>query len=40
MENLIKELGHGVSQIDSTRPLQSMTYDSSSVYIIVSSRNN
>jgi hypothetical protein len=38
--NIIKEVGRGVSQIDSTRPLQSMTYDSSSVYVIVSSRNN
>lgn len=38
--NIMKEVGRGVSQIDSTRPLQSMSYDSSSIYIIVSSRNN
>lgn len=38
--NFIKEFGRGVSQIDSTRPLQSMTYDSTSIYVIVSSRNN
>jgi hypothetical protein len=38
--NFIKEFGRGVAQIDSTRPLQSMTYDSTSIYVIVSSRNN
>ena len=38
--NFIKEFGRGVAQIDSTRPRQSMTYDSTSIYVIVSSRNN
>jgi hypothetical protein len=38
--NLVKEFGRGVSQIDTTRPLQSATYDSTAIYIVVSSRNN
>ncbi len=38
--NIVKEFGTGVSQIDATRLSQSMTYDSTSLYVVVSSRNN
>ncbi len=38
--NVVKEIGTGVSQIDPTRPSQTLTYDSTSLYVVVSSRNN
>lgn len=38
--SIVKEVGKGGSQLDATRPSQQMTYDSTAVYVIVSSKNN
>ncbi len=37
---IVKESGKGGSQLDSTRPSQQMSYDSTAIYVIVSSKNN
>ncbi|HMW03872.1 MAG TPA: outer membrane protein transport protein [Leptospiraceae bacterium] len=38
--SVVKEVGKGGSQLDETRPSQQMTYDSTAIYVIVSSKNN
>jgi long-chain fatty acid transport protein len=38
--NIIRENGLGASQIDSSRPAQQMGFESTSIYVVVSSRNN
>ncbi|MBP7281070.1 MAG: outer membrane protein transport protein [Leptospiraceae bacterium] len=37
---IVREAGRGGSQIDSTRPSQQMSYESTAIYVIVSSKNN
>ncbi|HRG46521.1 MAG TPA: outer membrane protein transport protein [Leptospiraceae bacterium] len=37
---IVRESGRGGSQLDSNRPSQSMLYDSTAVYVTVSSKNN
>jgi long-chain fatty acid transport protein len=37
---IVKERGKGQAQIDATRPIQQLTYDSTAIYVIVSSKSN
>ena len=37
---IVRETGSGGSQIDSNRPSQQMSYESTAIYVIVSSKNN
>jgi long-subunit fatty acid transport protein len=37
---IVRESGKGGSQLDETRPSQQMSFDSTAVYVIVSSKNN
>lgn len=37
---VIKEFGRGASQIDASRPIQTLVYDSTAIYVIVSSKSN
>ncbi len=37
---VIKEYGRGSSQLDATRPIQQLVYDSTAIYVIVSSKSN
>jgi hypothetical protein len=37
---IVKESGKGGSQLDGTRPSQQMSYDSTAIYVTVSSKNN
>ena len=38
--SIIKEHGKGAAQLDSMRPAQQLTYDASSIYLVITSRSN